>query len=292
MAEQKPSKTWKRDEGGGGEDERPSLDISESGHPPPLYEGPSASSLQGEGSSDSATQRGGTGATVPQMPTQPRTGFGRKATTTSSTTTKGTPARRGAQQTASGPDELRGPVRSRTFTPAAAPATPQVPEAPTTTAPTPGGGDGRDTTPTSPVPQRKIKRPSGSLARRLLEVTVVEAAGLLGTDKGGVSNPRVDILLVDLAGRVVKTEGVKQTPVKNRTVSPVWNHKVVFGNRANLSSASNNLPTLRLQVRMTALKGSAVLNEVGTGRNLMNGCILSCILVVRTNPSLKLTTSC
>lgn len=265
MAEQKPSKTWKRDEGGGGEDERPSLDISGSGHPaPPLYEGPSASSLHAEGSGDSTTQsteQHGTGATVPHVASQPRTGFGRKAT--SSVTTKGTPARRGARQTASVPDELHGPVRSRTFTPAAAPATPQVPEAPTSTAPNPGGGDGgqaRDTTPASPLPQRKIKRPSSSLARRLLEVTVIEAAGLLGTDKGGVSNPRVDVLLVDLAGRVVKTEGVKQTPVKNRTVSPVWNHKVVFGNRANLSSASNNLPTLRLQVRSTiTLKHSAVL---------------------------------
>lgn len=256
MAEQKPSKTWKRDEGGGGEDERPSLDISTSGHPP-LYEGPSAASLQAEGSGDSATKLG-TGATIPHMPSQPRAGFGRKATTTSSTTTKGTPARRGAQMIASGPDELRGPVRSRTFTPAAAPAAPQVPEAPTSTAPTPGGVD-EDTISTSPLPLRKIKRPSGSLARRLLEVTVVEAAGLLGTDKGGVSNPRVDVLLVDLAGRVVKTEGVKQTPIKNRTVSPVWNHKVVFGNRANLSSASNNLPTLRLQVRISALTCRAVL---------------------------------
>ena len=104
----------------------------------------------------------------------------------------------------------------------------------------------------APAPPVSAERnvPTGDApARRLLEVTVIEAEGLLGTDKGGVSNPRVEALLVDLAGEVVRTEGVKQTPTKTSTVRPVWNHKVVFGHRANLSSASNNLPTLRLQVR-------------------------------------------
>ncbi|CAN0065251.1 unnamed protein product, partial [Laminaria digitata] len=74
--------------------------------------------------------------------------------------------------------------------------------------------------------------------RRILDVGVIEAAGLLGADRGGTSNPRVDILLVDLAGRVLKSEGVKQTPVKMGTLSPVWNHVVSFGQKANLSSSS------------------------------------------------------
>ena len=103
--------------------------------------------------------------------------------------------------------------------------------------------------PASPVSVERNVPTSDAPARRLLEVTVIEAEGLLGTDKGGVSNPRVDVLLVDLAGEVVRTEGVKQTPTEKSTVCPVWNHKVVFGHSANLSSASNNLPTLRLQVR-------------------------------------------
>lgn len=88
----------------------------------------------------------------------------------------------------------------------------------------------------------------GALGRRLLEVDVIEAEGLLGTDNDGVSNPRVDISLVDLAGREAKTEGIKQTPVKNGTINPVWNHKVVFGRYTNLSCATCSLPTLRLQV--------------------------------------------
>ncbi|CAN0521444.1 unnamed protein product, partial [Ectocarpus sp. 8 AP-2014] len=69
----------------------------------------------------------------------------------------------------------------------------------------------------------------------MLDVEVVEAAGLLGTEKGGVSNPRVDILLVDLAGRAVKSEGVRHTPVIKGTTNPVWNFKTSFGYRANLS---------------------------------------------------------
>ena len=116
----------------------------------------------------------------------------------------------------------------------------------------PANSGREQTPPAAPAPPVNTEPnvPTGdALARRLLGVTVIEAAGLLGTDKGGVSNPRVDVLLVDLAGRVVRTEGVKQTPAKMGTVRPVWNHKVVFGHRTNLSSASNNLPTLRLQVR-------------------------------------------
>lgn len=91
----------------------------------------------------------------------------------------------------------------------------------------------------------------GALGRRLLEVNVIEAEGLLGLNSGGVSNPRVDVSLVDLAGRELKAERIEQTPVVNGTVNPVWNHKVVFGRQTNLSCATCSLPTLRLQVRMT-----------------------------------------
>lgn len=83
----------------------------------------------------------------------------------------------------------------------------------------------------------------------MLDIEVVEAAGLLGTEKGGVSNPRADILLVDLGGRVIRTEGVKHTSVIKGTTNPVWNYKVSFGQRANLSApVGGNMPTLRVQV--------------------------------------------
>lgn len=85
------------------------------------------------------------------------------------------------------------------------------------------------------------------MARRLLKVNVIEAAGLLGVSNKG-SDPKAQLFLVNLAGKQEKSEETQQTPVIYNTVSPVWNHKAVFGRRYNLSQASGNLATLRVQV--------------------------------------------
>ena len=104
--------------------------------------------------------------------------------------------------------------------------------------------------PSSVDPPSSPGRPAtGALARRMLDIEVIEAAGLLGTEKGGVSNPRADVLLVDLGGRAIRSEGVKHTRVIKGTTNPVWNYQVSFGQRANLSApVGGNMPTLRIQV--------------------------------------------
>lgn len=100
----------------------------------------------------------------------------------------------------------------------------------------------------SAAPDKGGPQATGPLARRLLEVDVIEAAGLLGTSSKG-SNPKALLTLVDLAGKQIQSEGVLKTPVLSNTVNPVWNFKAVFGQRLNLSQASGaNLPILRVQV--------------------------------------------
>lgn len=100
-------------------------------------------------------------------------------------------------------------------------------------------------------PKPKVAQPP---ARRLLEVNVVEAAGLLAVQRGGggVSNPWANVFLVDLANHVVKSEGQRPSPVKNATLKPVWNFKTEFGQKINLSQPpGGNLPTLRIQACIT-----------------------------------------
>lgn len=89
---------------------------------------------------------------------------------------------------------------------------------------------------------------TSALGRRILDVEVVEAAGLLGVGSGGLSNPRCDVLLVNPAKTVLSSEGVRQTAVARGTLDPVWRLKVSFGRKANLSKLSNS-PVLRVQVR-------------------------------------------
>lgn len=182
---------------------------------------------------------------------------------------KGTPARRGRTKKSATP---------------AVPAVPTVPSTTTTKTSGAGGGGGGGNvgrsqaeqapaaTRSSPLPvgtepaqasaepPRSPGRPTtGALARRMLDIEIVEAAGLLGTEKGGVSNPRADILLVDLGGRAIRSEGVKHTAVVKGTTNPVWNYKVSFGQRANLSApAGGNMPTLRVQVCVRVARGPGV----------------------------------
>lgn len=100
----------------------------------------------------------------------------------------------------------------------------------------------------SAAPDKGGPQATGLLARRLLEVDVIEAAGLLGTSSKG-SNPKALLSLVDLAGKQIQSEGMLKTPVLSNTVNPVWNFRAVFGQRLNLSQASGaNLPILRVQV--------------------------------------------
>ncbi|CAB1121421.1 unnamed protein product [Ectocarpus sp. CCAP 1310/34] len=155
---------------------------------------------------------------------------------------KGTPARRGKPK-------KKAPEKASAAAAGTAPAAAAA--AAGTGAASVGGNEpaGRKPRPAAPTPAADPSAPAIHLSRRMLDVEVVEAAGLLGTEKGGVSNPRVNILLVDLAGRPVKSEGVRQTPVVKGTTNPVWNFKTSFGYRANLSApVGGNMPTLRLQV--------------------------------------------
>ncbi|CBN78812.1 conserved unknown protein [Ectocarpus siliculosus] len=153
---------------------------------------------------------------------------------------KGTPARRGKPK-----KKAPEPEKASAAAAAAAAAAGTAPAA---------AGDGNESAgrkprPAASAPAADPTAPAVSLARRMLDVEVVEAAGLLGTEKGGVSNPRANILLVDLAGRAVKSEGVRHTPVIKGTTNPVWNFKTSFGYRANLSApVGGNMPTLRVQV--------------------------------------------
>eukprot|EP00752_Nemacystus_decipiens_P012043 g10677.t1 len=166
---------------------------------------------------------------------------------------KGTPARRRAKKTA--PPSV--PAKPTTATPSAAPGGGGNvgrhrggEAAPAARRPSPLSVEAELAPAPAPAPPRSPSRPqTGALARRMLDIEVVEAAGLLGTEKGGVSNPRADVLLVDLGGRPIKSEGVKKTSVVKGTTNPVWNYKVSFGHRVNLSApVGGNMPTLRVQV--------------------------------------------
>ena len=209
--------------------------------PPPPYEGPSPSGLKNTSSSVEGRSGEGSGAVRSKTltPTNQGGNYG-AGVTTSSEISSTPPVNEATTRIQASP-----PVNSKPTSAESSTQRRGVTQDPANS----GRGQTPPSAPAPPVSTERNVPTSAALARRLLEVTVIEAAGLLGTNKIGVSNPRVDVLLVDLAGRVVRTEGVKQTPVKTGTVCPVWNHKVVFGYRANLSSASNNLPTLRLQVR-------------------------------------------
>ncbi|CAM9745275.1 unnamed protein product, partial [Choristocarpus tenellus] len=92
------------------------------------------------------------------------------------------------------------------------------------------------------MPPRKPPPPSNEDSpHRLLEVEVVEAAGLLGMGGGGLSNPFVEISLVDLAGRPIQNEGIRNTSVVKGTVKPVWNYKTTFGKHYDLNSSSGGM---------------------------------------------------
>lgn len=196
---------------------------------------------------------------------------------------KGTPARRRGTVTrrgssgGSGESDGAGERKTRKFTPAAKGATPAVEtldktqetapaglpkvvetagsndsmssDAPPAAAST-GGKPSQGSTGHAPRLKAKGARPvlADGPARRILALKIMEATGLLGVDNGGVSNPRVDVMLVDLAGRVVRSEGLKKTKVVMGTVSPTWREEFAFGQRANLSNVSKDIPTLRLLV--------------------------------------------
>ncbi len=149
---------------------------------------------------------------------------------------KGTPARRRRER------------KSKTVTPSGGGAGGVAAAAPAPAPITPA--ESPRPRPSSPGPARPTGPPRiGALARRLLDVEVVKAAGLLGLERGGVSDPRAEVFLVDLGGRVVQSEGVKKSAVARGTTNPIWNHKVTFGQRTNLSTpAGGNMPTLRVQV--------------------------------------------
>lgn len=116
------------------------------------------------------------------------------------------------------------------------------------TGPPDAGGAGRNGAAVGQAGAKRGPPPLfGAPARRLLEVEVVEAAGLLGVERGGVSNPRVIVFLVNLAGREEKSEGSRPSPVESGKTNPHWKFVTVFGRKINLSQ-SGNLPTLRVQV--------------------------------------------
>ncbi|CAM9691298.1 unnamed protein product, partial [Discosporangium mesarthrocarpum] len=68
----------------------------------------------------------------------------------------------------------------------------------------------------------------------LLLVRVIEAAGILGFGDNGLSNPFVEICLVDLAGRPIECEGEEVTKTLRGTQRPVWNYTVIFGKQCDL----------------------------------------------------------
>lgn len=104
--------------------------------------------------------------------------------------------------------------------------------------------------PTGPASARNHAfRAMGALGRTILYVEVVEAAGLLATEKGGAPNPKAQILLIDPSGKPIRSEGVKRTGIIEGTTNPVWNTKVSFGSRTILdSSVGWDMPTLRVKV--------------------------------------------
>lgn len=135
------------------------------------------------------------------------------------------------------------PIDENSFVQAASPNAPVPRNSSKNIASDSGPSSGGSAPPLRAVPSR-----TSALGRRILDVEVVEAAGLLGVESGGLSNPRCDILLVNPAKTVLSSEGVRQTAVARGTVDPVWRLKVSFGRKANLSKLSNS-PVLRVQVR-------------------------------------------
>lgn len=180
------------------------------------------------------------------------------------------PGRAGSGGSDSTADESRGAR-------AAAPAPPPPPyrdeksTAPPTRQPAPARvvGGGVKGTSNAPKPDKGGPKSSGLIPRRLLEVEVIEAAGLLGTNNKG-SDPKAQLYLVNLAGKQEKSEEMQQSPVINNTVSPVWKYTAVFGRKYNLSQASGgNLPTLRVQVRNRGRQSVACVHRAFCSRTLL-----------------------
>jgi hypothetical protein len=65
-------------------------------------------------------------------------------------------------------------------------------------------------------------------ARRLLDLEVVEARGVLAKAKNGSSDPFMTVTMTDLGGREIKAETFKTT-VKANTIAPQWKEKFQLG---------------------------------------------------------------
>ena len=71
---------------------------------------------------------------------------------------------------------------------------------------------------------------------------------LLAADKGGTSDPYATIsLLAPGSGSVIKSEAGKTKTVK-KTIAPVWDYTVTFGEKHDLMVAPELLPSLQIKV--------------------------------------------
>ena len=77
--------------------------------------------------------------------------------------------------------------------------------------------------------QGKVSRNDPSQDRRLVVANIIEARGLLGVDKKGLSNPHVVCSLIDLSEREVRSEKFVTQPVKGN-LNPTFAQTFSFGN--------------------------------------------------------------
>jgi len=93
--------------------------------------------------------------------------------------------------------------------------------------------------------------PSGAnIERRLLHIEIIGARNILGISKkssGDVSDPYVQVNLVDLADRNIPGEAFK-TAVKGSTTAPVWEERFAFGQKFNLDVEDDQLPSVNVNL--------------------------------------------
>ena len=64
--------------------------------------------------------------------------------------------------------------------------------------------------------------------RRLLDVEIVAARGIIACVKNGSSDPYVSCAMMDLGGREIKAETFK-TAKESNTLAPSWEQKFQYG---------------------------------------------------------------